>query len=178
MTTTDKSTPTTDLRPARGYSWEQFKAGNELQLVHGAYSSRLQAERAETVRSELLIDRPDLAAPEQATLVAAYARAVARDELSQEAIEGGTMNARLLESASSAGRLVKELGTELGIGDRAAAELRQIRSQAALNVATLARETPLVLAAMEAALIALGLTERVEEFRQALGAQLAEIAGD
>lgn len=167
---------TTGLQP-----WQRppFEPGHLLSTKHGAYSPRKVGERADIVRAELLTQRPDLALdPECAQPLALYCRSVAREELGHQAIEAGTLNARLLESVSAAARVARELGDALGIGPRAAAELREVRSRAALNVATLARETPLVLGAMEAALASLGLAARLEEFRQALGAQLAEIAGD
>ena len=168
----------TEPPPLQPWQRPPFEPGNTLSMRHGAYSQRRQAERAEIVRGELLVDRPDLAAPEVATLVAAYARAIARDELASEALESGEMNSRLLESASSAGRLVKELATELGVGDRASAELREIRSRAALNVSQLAREAPAVLDALRRTLDALGLAGRIDEFTATFAAELEAVAGD
>ena len=170
---TETPAPGTDVqpagdRPARGYSWPPFEGGNLAHLRHGAFSSRVVGQRAGLVLQEILAQRPGLADdPESASPLALYCRAVAREELAHEAIEAGSISPRLLEivrqrmpeaiqpgnvsprlleAASAAARVAAELGAQLGIGPRAAAELRQIRSQAALNVAALAQQAPLVLA--------------------------------
>lgn len=174
--------------PARGYSWPPFEPGNQVAvgntaaLVHGAYSPRKVGERAELVRQELLTLSPSLADdPESASPLALYCRAVAREELAHEAIEhaaaaSSPISPRLLEAASAAARVAKELGDALGIGPRAAAELRQIRASTALTMSVLAREAPLVVEAMVRTLDALGLAERAEEFNQQLAQQLALVA--
>ena len=87
-----------------------------------------------------------------------------REELSHEGIErmaaNGPISTRLLEAASAAARVARELGDALGVGPRAAAELHQIRAETALSMAVLAREAPAVLAAIQRALAACGLEER------------------
>ncbi len=180
--------------------YPDFEPGNQLSLKHGAYSPRVVGERAELVRAELLRLVPGLADdPESASPLALYCRAVAREELAHEAIEAGSINPRLLEivrrqipqaiqpgnvsprlleAASAAARVAAELGAQLGIGPRAAAELRQIRSQAALNVAALAQQAPLVLAAIQRALNACGLAERALDVVAALDRALMEVTED
>jgi hypothetical protein len=118
------------------------------------------------VRDELLRLVPGLADdPESASPLALYCRAVAREELAHEAIEAGSLSPRvleiirrqfpqmvqpgnvsprLLEAATAAARVASELGAQLGIGPLAGAQLRQVRSQAALNVAALLQQAPAV----------------------------------
>jgi hypothetical protein len=159
--------------------YPDFAPGNTLSLRHGAYSFRQVGARAEIVRAELLELVPSLADdPESASPLALYVRAVAREELAHEAIEAGNMSPRLLEAATAAARAASELGAQLGIGPRAAAELRQIRSQAALNVAALAQQAPLVLAAIQRALTVCGLAERSQDVVAALDAALMEVTED
>jgi len=62
--------------PARGYSWEPFRAGNEVRLRHGARSERRVDPVAAELVEALLADRPDLAAYPEA--VWGWARAEAR----------------------------------------------------------------------------------------------------
>jgi hypothetical protein len=62
--------------PARGYSWEPFKIGNEVRLRHGARSERRVDPVAAELVEALLADRPDLAAYPEALW--AWARAEAR----------------------------------------------------------------------------------------------------
>jgi hypothetical protein len=176
------------------------KPGNDLSLKHGAYSARVVGARAEVVRAELLALVPGLADdPESASPLALYCRAVAREELAHEAIEAGSLSPRvleiirkqfpqmiqpgnvsprLLEAATAAARAASELGAQLGIGPRASAELRQIRSQAALNVASLAQQAPLVLAAIQRALTVCGLAERAQDVVAALDRALMEVTED
>lgn len=169
--------------PARGYSWAPFTEGNSISTRHGAYSPRLVGERAELVRADLLRSRPDLADDPEALLpLELYCRAVAREELSHEGIErmaaNGPISTRLLEAASAAARVARELGDALGVGPRAAAELHQIRAETALSMAVLAREAPAVLAAIQRALAACGLEERGPEVFAALSAALLEVEAD
>jgi len=156
-----------------------FEPGHELSVRHGAYSPRKVGARAEIVRDELLDLVPGLADdPESASPLAAYCRATAREELAHEAIEGGNLSPRLLEAASASARVAKELGDALGIGPRAAAELRQIRAQTALTMSELARQAPAVLEAVRRTLEALGLGPRSDEFERQLALELEEVAGD
>lgn len=177
-----------------------FEPGNTAHLRHGAFSSRVVGARAEIVRAELLAQRPDLADdPESASPLALYCRALAREEICHLAIEAGSISPRLLEivrkqfpqflepgnvsprlveAASASARVAKELGDALGIGPRAAAELRQIRAQTALTMSELARQAPAVLEAVRRTLAALGLDGRSDEFEQQLAYQLEEVAGD
>ena len=155
--------------------------GNQAGLRHGGFSPRKVGEHAELVREELLASSPGLADdPESASPVALYCRAVAREELAHEGLEraaanGAVISARLLEAASSAARVARELGDGLGIGPRASAELRQIQTETALSLATLAQQAPAVLAAIHRALAACGLAERGEEVIAALGVALVEV---
>jgi hypothetical protein len=186
------------LVPA-GERHPDFEPGNTAHLRHGAYSVRKVGERAEIVRAELLDLVPSLDDPESASLVALYARATAREELAHEAIEAGSLtphvleiirkqfpqmlqpgnvSPRLLEAASAAARVAKELGDSLGVGPRASAELRQIRAQTALTMSELARQAPMVLEAVRRTLAALGLDGRSDEFEQQLALQLEEVTGD
>jgi hypothetical protein len=167
--------PAHDLRPARGYSWPDATPGNEIALRHGAYSDRVVGERAEVVRQELLERTPALADPEQAVLVGLLARAQAREEIGHEAFESGHVNARLLEAVSAASRVAKELADSLGLGARAAAELRQIRAETSHTLALLMKEAPALLEVMSRTLEAIGHAELVDRFREELARQIARI---
>lgn len=170
--------------PASDYSWAPFEVGNLANLRHGARSPRKVGERAELVRADLLQSRPDLADdPESALPVALFCRAVAREELAHEGLERAGVNSlpispRLLEAASAAARVARELGDGLGIGPRASAELRQIQTETALSLSLLAQQAPAVLAAINRALAACGLAERGDEVIAALDAALVEVAED
>jgi hypothetical protein len=183
-----------------GNRHDDFEPGNELAVRHGAYSPRKVGERAQVVRDELLDLVPGLADdPESASPLALYCRAVAREELAHEAIEAGSLSPhvlevirkqfpqmlqpgnvspRLLEAATAAARVASELGAQLGIGPLASAQLREVRSKAALNVAELLKAAPAVMAAIERALRATGLEEHSERFTAALDAALVEVMQD
>lgn len=172
-------------RPGHPARHPDFEEGNQFGLAfkHGAYSPRVQGKRAELVRAELFVTRPDLAAPEHALLVAAFCRQTAIHELGAEEIERAaehnrTMTPRLIESTTAAGRHAKELADWLGIGPRAEAELRQIKAQTAVTMSVLVREAPAVLEALRQTLTALGLAERTEEFSSVFADRLALVAGD
>ena len=62
--------------PARRYSWEPFRVGNEVRLRHGARSERRVDPVAAELVEALLADRPDLATYPEA--VWAWARAEGR----------------------------------------------------------------------------------------------------
>jgi hypothetical protein len=91
---------------------------------------------------------------------------------------GKPVSPRLLEAASSAARVAKELGDGLGVGPRAQAELSQIRTETALSLSLLAQQAPAVLAAIQRALAVCGLAERGDEVIAALDAALVEVAED
>jgi hypothetical protein len=192
-------TPSTDVQPAgnRPATRPPFEDGNLVALRHGAYSSRIVGARAEVVRAELAELVPGLADdPESGSLVALYCRAVAREEICHLAIEAGSLSPhvlevirkqfpamlqpgnvspRLIESASAAARVAKELGDSLGIGPLASAQLREVRSKAALNIAALLQQAPSIMAAIAKALRATGLEEHSERFTAALDAALVEV---
>jgi hypothetical protein len=171
-------------RPGHPARHEPFEPGHLLALKHGAYSPRLVGERAELVRSDLLAALPGLTEDPESTLpVALYCRAVAREELAHEGLEaavasGKPISPRLLEAASAAARVARELGDGLGVGPRASAELSQIRAETALSLAQLAQQAPAVLAALNRALAVCGLAERAQEVVAALGAALTEVSED
>jgi hypothetical protein len=170
-------------RPDHPARHEDFAEGNLARVRHGAYSPRKQAERAELVLRDLLASRPDLGDPELLLPLQLFARATAAHELAHEGLEnaaasGSAISARLLEAASSAARAAHELGAELGVGPLAQAQLRQVKAQTALSLATLAREAPSVIAALRQTLAVLGLSGRVEEFSLTFAEQLALVAGD
>jgi len=170
-------------RPGHPERHPDFEVGNELAMKYGAWSPRVQGKRAEFVRAELFVTRPDLAAPEHALPVAAYCRQTAIHELGSEEIERAAeqnraMTPRLVESTTAAGRHAKELADWLGVGPRAEAELRQIKAQTAVTMSVLVREAPAVLEALRQTLTALGLDERTEEFSSVFADRLALVAGD
>lgn len=76
---------------ARGYSWEPFKPGHEVNLVHGAYSAARVGEAAEAIAAAIT-DRPGCPAylknPEWGPRIAAYARAEAIVQLMWAYIAG------------------------------------------------------------------------------------------
>jgi hypothetical protein len=160
-------------RPARPYG-----PANLESLRHGAYSPRKVGERAEIVRQELLELVPQLGDPETASIVGLYSRAVAREELAHEAVEGGTVNARLLEAVSAAARVAKELGDALGVGPRAAAEIRQIRAETSATLVLLMREAPALIEVMRRTLEAIGHPELIEAFQIELARQIERIVAD
>lgn len=165
-----------------------FQPNNEAHLGHGAYSSRRIGSRAREVAREVLELNPALCDDEHALAVSAFSMARARVELLSAAIEEviertGTPGAiklgpRLVEAATAASREEAAQRASLGLDPRSLAELRRIRSEAALNLATIAQHAPAVLVAIHGALDALGLSERAEEFTAALAARLEEVAGD
>jgi hypothetical protein len=186
------------LVPA-GERHDDFEPGNELSLRHGAYSVRKVGERAEIVRSELLAQRPDLADPESASTLSLYCRALAREEICHLAVEAGSLSPhvlevikrqfpqmlqpgnvspRLIEATTAAARVASELGAQLGIGPLASAQLREVRSKAALNVAALLQQAPSIMAAIAKALRATGLEAHSERFTAALDAALVEVMHD
>ena len=156
-----------------------YQPGNrygELSVRHGAYSPRKVGELAQVVRDELVAMVPSLGSDvESASLLAAYCRATAREELGHLAIEAGNLSPRLLEAVSASSRVAKELGDSLGLGPLASAQLREVRSKAALNVAELLRQAPSIMAAIAKALRATGLEEHSERFTAALDAALVEV---
>jgi hypothetical protein len=83
-----------DYRPARGYSWEQFKPGHTLSIRHGAYSTRRINPIAEALAEDLLalaaIDGSPvqyLASQAWLATVHAWADAEARAQLIREYLD-------------------------------------------------------------------------------------------
>jgi len=155
-----------------------FEPGNRVRLEHGTYSERAVGERAMAVRSWLVEVYPDLADADFAAPLALYCRAVAREELAhifmerQAAAKAPKLSARLLESATAAARAANELGAQLGIGPRAAAELHQIRADAQLTFNRIAREAREVQDAMRSAFERIGLGAHFDAFLEAFGHEL------
>ena len=151
-----------------------FDHGNEVALVHGAFSRRSLGARADEVRTDLLAVYEHLAAPEQAVMVDLLAGAVARVELAHGAIEDGrAASPRLIEAASAAANVVLKISERLGLDVRSAAELRLLSAQAGLSTAALAREAPQVVAALRGALADVGLSpEQVADVELAFARRL------
>ena len=151
-----------------------FDVGNDLALVHGAFSRRSLGARADTVRADLLDVYGHLTGAEQAVMVDLLAGAVARVELAHAAIEDGrAASPRLIEAASAAANVVLKISERLGLDVRSAAELRLLSAQAGLSTAALAREAPQVVAALRGALSDVGLTvEQVADVELAFARRL------
>lgn len=67
--------------PARGYTWEPFKAANFAAKRHGAYSDRVIVPIAAQIANDLLAELPYLQDPTYREALLDYARTVARVEV-------------------------------------------------------------------------------------------------
>lgn len=136
--------------PARGYSWPPFEDGNTAALVHGGYSGRSVAERAELVRADLyrvapwLEDQPSFAiAVERFLAVEARARIFAEHIERLAAEKGaGAIPTRIAEVANATARLANDLGAQLGLDPLSFAKIRALgasvgRDEAATGLARL-----------------------------------------
>ena len=70
--------------PARGYTWEPFKAGHFKAKKHGAYSDRIVTPLAASVANDLMADLPYLQDPSYREMVLEFARTVVRAELIEQ----------------------------------------------------------------------------------------------
>lgn len=103
----------------------QLAAGNTSRLVHGAYSDRSIAERAQLVHDRLLEVCPWLAAPHFAPSVQRYAQATAREQLANDGLKSvAKLSPRLLEAATAAARLAWQMGDALGLTPAGHARLK------------------------------------------------------
>lgn len=110
-----------------GVRHPDFESGNEAALVHGAYSERALAERAQVVHERLLEVCPWLAAPRYAPSVQRYAQATAREQLAHEGLMASSkLSPRLLEAATAAGRLAWQMGDALGLTPAGHARLKML----------------------------------------------------
>lgn len=129
-----------ERRPARGYSWDAFEAGNTVAVRHGAWSGRRVHPLAAELVAGLLADRPDLAGyPET---VEAWARAEARCLLlaTWQADHGLLDDKGEVAGGRYVGqfeRLASDLRHRLGLDPRSEAELLAARAEAARNVVDL-----------------------------------------
>jgi len=118
---------TDDHRPARGYSWPPFEKGHTASLVHGAYSERAIAERAEQVHERLLEVAPWVDQDHFAPSVHRYVQATAREQLAHEHLMASDkLSPRLLEAATAAARLAWSMGDALGLTPAGHAKLKML----------------------------------------------------
>jgi hypothetical protein len=110
-----------------------FPNGNRAALVHGGYSERAVAERAEQVHAELLTVAPYLDEPKFIPGVQRYLKAAAREALLDEHIRKvsdekgtGAVPARAWEQATAAARLAAKLGDDLGLSPIGHARIRAL----------------------------------------------------
>ena len=135
----DESSETAVGGPARPYSWPPFEPGNTASLVHGAYSERAIAERAELVHAELLEVAPWCDEDRFLPSVHRYLQATAREQLAHEALMASTkLSPRLLETATAAARLAWQMGDQLGLTPAGHARLKLVVAGATHAEATLA----------------------------------------
>jgi hypothetical protein len=126
--------------PARNYSWEPFRAGNEVRLRHGARSERRVDPVAAELVEALLADRPDLAAYPEA--VWAWARAEARcllfaDWHAQVGYLDEDGNVRGGGHVATAENTAARLRERLGLDPVADVQLQKSRAEAVALVADL-----------------------------------------
>ena len=130
--------------PARGYSWPPFEDGNTAALVHGGYSDRSVAERAELVRADLYSVAPWLEGqPSWAVAVERFLRTEARARIFAEYIErlaaeqgAGAVPLRAVEVANAADRLAADLGATLGLDPLSFAKIRALGASVGRDEAT------------------------------------------
>ncbi|MCX2965607.1 hypothetical protein [Gordonia aquimaris] len=106
--------------PARGYSWEPFKANHTKSIKHGARSERMITPLAEVIGNSLLEQHSRLRDPLYREAVLEYARVLAQVELLQAYVdehgmfrEDGTTNGAadyLLRVRKHASNLADRLG--------------------------------------------------------------------
>lgn len=129
--------PSWSPRPAQPY-----EPGNLEAVRHGAYSERMIAERAEQVHAEITAVAPWLDDDRYMPALAAYLRAVAREQLAQRALDGwdgkGRFPSRLVETATAAARLAWQMGDELGLTPAGHARLKALTAEAVGAEASLA----------------------------------------
>ena len=118
-----------------GRDRQDFEPGHTLSLVHGAYSARAVAERAQQVHERLLEVCPYLAEDRYAPSVDRYAKASAREALAHEALvsmePGARGFTRLVETATAASRLAWVMGDALGLTPGGHAKLQMLVAGAA-----------------------------------------------
>jgi hypothetical protein len=119
-----------------------FEPGNTAGLVHGAYSERAIAERAEQVHVHLLEVAPWINEQHYAPSVARYVQATARETLAHEALmamkPGAKGFTRLMEAATAASRLAWFMGDALGLTPAGHARLKVLVAGAEHAEASLA----------------------------------------
>jgi len=125
-----------------GHERPPFEPGNTVALVHGAYSAKAIAERAEHVHSALIEVAPWCAAEHFAPSVDRYLKATAREQLAHDALidmePGARGFARLIETATAASRLAWAMGDALGLTPGGHAKLKLLVAGATEAEATLA----------------------------------------
>lgn len=105
----------------------QLAVGHGAPVVHGAYSDRSVAERAELVHDHLLEVCPWLSAPHFAPAVLRYAQATAREQLAHEGLMASSrLSPRLLEAATAAARLAWQMADALGMTPAGHARLKML----------------------------------------------------
>ncbi len=129
-----------------------FEDGNTANLVHGAYSERAIAERAELVHAELLTYAPYLGEDRFMPALARYLAAASREALLDDHIAkvcaekgAGAVPARVWEQATAATRLAAKLGSDLGLDPIGHARIRALSagadaSESAASLAELGAE--------------------------------------
>ncbi len=141
------------LNPPSAVPWQpnptprhpDFEPGNELGLIHGAYSERAIAERAQLVHASLLEVAPWCAEDRYVPSVNRYLQATARETLAHEALmaAGSKFSTRLLETATAAARLAWQMGDALGLTPAGHARLKLLvagATEAEMSLADLAAE--------------------------------------
>jgi hypothetical protein len=104
-----------------------FEPGNAAALVHGTYSPRAIAERAELVHTSLLDVAPWVDEPHFAPSVHRYLQATARETLAHDALMASPkLSPRLLEAATAAARLAWAMGDALGLTPAGHAKLKML----------------------------------------------------
>jgi hypothetical protein len=152
---TDNGDPSSDLRPARGYSWPPFEVGHFVPVKSGARSPRIVASLSAAVADAIVEDHPWLADRRHALALSQLAGAEATRLLLQDYHErlaaekgAGAISPRMVEAKATAERLAAKLAERVGVTPMGRARLAAVAVSAELGEAALAdlaatgRQTP------------------------------------
>lgn len=132
--------------PARGYSWEPFKANNTAALKHGARSERVIAPLAAAIGNDLLEQHTRLRDPLYREAVLEYARVLAQVEVLQTWVDKHGMFDEGGKTTGAADYLLRvrkhasNLADRLGLTPLANARLGKDSAAASFDIAKLMAE--------------------------------------
>lgn len=132
--------------PARGYSWEPFKANHTKSIKHGARSERMITPLAEAIGNNLLAQHERLRNPLYREAVLEYARVLAQVELLQAYVDEHGVLDKDGKTTGAADYLLRvrkhasNLADRLGLTPLANARLGKDTAAASIDVAKLMAE--------------------------------------